>query len=229
MRKTPESVSLKCNQDLVDTLSNLKIQNSEGLLMKKTFLLAAIALVSLGAVAPTMVHADTFDSETKLVVIGDTSAGALALMKTPGSFDFGSITIGASLNAQDIEGVAGTNTGDKFEVRDRRGGTSGYKITASATDLTLGTGATARPLGATSFKMTTVKSTEDKINQKAVSGQVDVEILNNTALVLEGGADSLGVTNTSSETATLVKSDTNDLRDGTYTGTITYTLADAGF
>ncbi|MDR1017559.1 MAG: hypothetical protein LBM02_02525 [Lachnospiraceae bacterium] len=164
----------------------------------------------------------TGTSNSQLVVIGDTNDDTkLVLVKTPTTFDFSpasgdELKIGDGLDK--TVNASGTDT--NFEVMDRRGGTTGYKIIANATDL--GTQSNAYMLDATTITMSTsIASTEANL-----TGCNAMNINKVDGIVLTGGNDSRGDRLSQSVSVNIKKSDTNALIAGTYTGTINYTLAD---
>jgi hypothetical protein len=194
--------------------------------MKKTLLGLMCAGALLATVLPTgtvSAAGTTGSSTASIEVEGDTSENALILEETPAAFTFDKITIGQTVT----DAISQTQSGN-FKVRDQRGGFSGYKIMATATDLSY-----TRNPGETDEK--TYNFDADSLTMTATASDTTIlSCATGAELLVQGGsaivtglADSRGETQTTSVELTLNNSDTAALVATTYTGTINYELSDA--
>jgi hypothetical protein len=172
-----------------------------------TVLMAGVLLSSL-VVAPLVAHAapgDSITGTTALTLTGD--SGALILDSVP-SFDWGSSTTTA---AQSPVAIGGSGN---LQVTDGRGGSSGYTVTAQASDMT--SGSLQLPVQAMTMSTTGVTH---------LAGATNADILS-AATVASGDVDSNGTLATTATTGTIQVA--NNAKTGTYNGTITYTITDGG-
>ncbi|MCC8439849.1 MULTISPECIES: WxL domain-containing protein [Leuconostoc] len=176
---------------------------------KITAIIVSVALTGAFAIsAPLIANAavnDTVNGTTSLTLTGDTTA--LTLDSVP-SFAWGSMTTTAAQTQQNI-----TGTGD-LQVTDGRGGSTGYTVTAVASNMT--SGDDTLPVTAMSI---------DTTASSPLTGATGANILTSNT-VLSGGVDSNGTLATTASTGHITVG--NAAKTGTYSGTITYTINDGG-
>jgi hypothetical protein len=187
----------------------------------------------------------------------------LTLTAVP-SFDFGTKNWISTTETATADGVTTKPTGDTSEsntpssiyVRDNRGGTTGYKVYASASSLY---NANGKELPVSSLKLTVADGTANK-NGGLITGSTDTEIYQNTDktnakasaatfkdllgggtqatdyfgriagygnLLVTGNDLSIGDNATGAVSAKLVLKNNQVQAATSYTGVITYTLQDA--
>ena len=176
---------------------------------KITAIIVSVALTGAFAIsAPLIANAavnDTVNGTTSLTLTGDTTA--LTLDSVP-SFAWGSMTTTVAQTQQNIAGSG------NLQVTDGRGGSTGYTVTALASNIT--SGENTLPVTAMSIDTTAVSP---------LTGANGANILESNT-VLSGGADSNGTLATTSSTGHITVG--NAAKTGTYSGTITYTINDGG-
>jgi hypothetical protein len=178
---------------------------------KITVMLATAVLTgSLVVTAPLIANAavgDTTTGNTSLTLTGD--ASALTLDSVP-SFNWGSATTTAASSA--LQDIAGNGN---LQVTDGRGGSSGYVVTATASEMK--SGEVVLPVS---------EMTIDTTASTPLQGNDSADVLAGSATVLEGNADSNGTRSTTASTGHIQVE--NSAKVGTYSGTITYTITDGG-
>ncbi|MBS9335463.1 WxL domain-containing protein [Fructobacillus sp. M1-13] len=186
--------------------------------------LAVATLLTAGALAPVSAFAadntvETNDTENVQKITGNTKItfegtdGALTLNQVP-NFDFDNHKLSKSYDTFE------SKNGGTVKVTDLTGSGKGYFVTANASDLT-NNGAT---LQTKSFNFTAANSAVDEATKGQITGSTDTPIFKTTTKIVEGNADATGTLESGATSAKLTLSG-NNVKAGTYTGTIDYTLS----
>ncbi|MDR3189626.1 MAG: WxL domain-containing protein [Lactobacillaceae bacterium] len=175
---------------------------------KKKYLLVAAVALGVTVAGTTVANAEigaALTGTTDVTLTGD--ASAITLDSVP-NFAWGSMT---TVNATKTNAVAGIGA---LQVTDMRGGSTGYSVTALASEMKHGE--VVLPITAM-----TIDTTSADTN---VLGATQADITS-TNTIVRGKADSNGTMRIAETAGRLAVA--NSAKVGNYTGSIKYTLADA--